>query len=272
MTQLFPFAGGAHGVREWCAYVFPEYPTMIRAASLAALATLAPAASIPVALLAPTAARAASITYEASFIAAMTSDDGVSGFTTDGADMTGMTVTGTFAGGATETLTFAPTAGNAGGATGSLFSVLQTDTTYSNPFQISNLSGLALERLSFDAGAGQALFDRTFGSAAGTTGSSSGKDLQESGTALTGAIVVTFSAAVGVAGADPVGDLFARMTVDLTGVAGGGLGAGQSWAFIQDTDTLATFGDLTPAVPVPAAGGLLAAGLAALAAVRRRRA
>lgn len=220
------------------------------------------------AILAPASAFAATITYQEGGAASLISQNGVSSFTTDGADMTGMTVTAAFAGGATETLVFAPTATNSGGATGSLFSIFQTDTTYSNPFQITNLSGTALESLFFDAGAGDTLFDRSYTSS-GTPGSSGGRDLLESGTALSGDIVVTYSAAVGVGSAEPVGDLFALMHVDLSGTTGGGLGASESWAFITDTDTLAVSGDLT-AVPLPASGLLLGAGLVALAASRRR--
>ncbi|EHR73345.1 PEP-CTERM putative exosortase interaction domain-containing protein [Burkholderiales bacterium JOSHI_001] len=130
-------------------------------------------------------------------------------------------------------------------------------------------------------GNGHAAFDINFGpslSAEGTPGSAGGGTLLMDFTGrtfITGSLTTTYSQPLGVAGAAPVGDLFAHVNVALaftTGPLNGGLppptqlsGVFSTMKFRSDIDAVA----YVSAVPEPVPTALLLAGLVALAWRRR---
>ena len=109
------------------------------------------------------------------------------------------------------------------------------------------------------------VFDRAFGGLAGTPGSGPGRDVVEAndpgGNEFE--MTVTYRNAVGVGGAPPVGDLFESVEIAF----GNGVPEGENYSLFLDTDVAV---GLTT-VPEPASVLLLGGGLAALAAVARRR-
>jgi len=128
-----------------------------------------------------------------------------------------------------------------------------------------------LTSLFIDAGAGDTVFDRASPSP-GSAGSELGIDFVDRGSPFGSIINVTYSQPVGVGGNPPLGDLYARMLVDLSGYVGGGLPFNTGFNFGQDTDNLSIKGDLEPApIPLPAGLPLLATGLGALGFFSRRR-
>ena len=89
-----------------------------------------------------------------------------------------------------------------------------------------------------------------------------------------GSVSASYSGAVGLAGADAVGDLYTDLLLDFSGLTAGGL-LGRA-NFESDIDTLANLEDLRAvqaiaAVPLPAGLPLLLGGLAGLGLLRRRR-
>jgi hypothetical protein len=193
--------------------------------------------------------------------------------------MIGTKVTAGFADGTSETVIWGTISPTAGAAIGTGIYVGVAGDTFNATWLLYNLNTTSLlTSLWIDAGAGNTVFDRT-NPAPGTNGSASGRDFTDgSGAAVSGSIVVTYSKAVALTGFSPLGDLFALMSLDLTGLTGGGLSSSvvNGYWFRQDTDNLSLAGDLVPIAetPIPGAvflmGSVLAAG-AGFGAWRRKR-
>lgn len=197
--------------------------------------------------------QAATVSIETDEIGAA-STSGISGYTTSGADMDGMQVTGFFGQGISKTATFLANGASSGFADGSWFSLsLNGNSSFSSPFVVEVAKG-TLQSLEIDGVPGDTIFD-IVGSSAGTPGSAYGRGFTTSDK-TPGEISVLFSRPISLTGAPHAGDLYGAMAIDFSGI--GGLSAGQSFSFIQDTDNTAIAGDFTPApAPVPLPAGFL---------------
>lgn len=193
----------------------------------------------------------------------------LTGFATEGDAMDGMVITATFADGSSEELIWGTTGAGAGGAFGSLFSLNLTGNTFTADWVLTNLSSSLLTMLSIDAGAGDTVFDIVPVDQI-TPGSANGRAFEDRSPTLAGDVVATYSLAVALTGNVPLGDLFALLMVDFTGLDDGGVVS--QYLFGADTDNLSIAGDLTPVIPVPGAFVLLLTGLAGLGYAKRRNA
>ncbi|MGY6632452.1 MAG: VPLPA-CTERM sorting domain-containing protein [Alkalilacustris sp.] len=197
----------------------------------------------------------------------------LAGFATTGAGMDGMRVTARFDTGTVETATWGGTGGQNGAATGANWSVTLGGDSFNTPFVLSHTNSSAfLTGLLFEGAPGDTVFDM-IASPALSPGSAAGRPFEISSGSPGGAITVTYSRPLSVGG-EFFGDLYLNMDVDLSGLTGGGLAAGNELRFIADTDNVRDPGDITPTpsvIPVPAAGWLLLTGMAGLAALSRRR-
>ncbi|APG28785.1 hypothetical protein A7E78_13680 [Syntrophotalea acetylenivorans] len=208
-------------------------------------------------LMAPMASHALTVNYDSGTQYNTTS---LTGFSTYGDMMDGMSVTAYFAAGGSQTLAWADTVANAGGVTGTSWSLSQSGDTYTNSWSLS--SDVTLSQLVIDAAPGDTIFDITW-SGSGTPGSASGRTFT---TAYTGDLTATYRNLLSVGGNDPVGDLYTLLDLDFG--ASGFLG---NLSFIADTDNAASAGDVVPAVPEPSTFLLFGGGLLGLGYLGRKR-
>lgn len=190
--------------------------------------------------------------------------DSLTGFATDGADMVGMVVTAN----GSSSATWAATGGSSGAANNSDFRVGLGGDSFNTSWSLRVKQGAFLTSLMLDGVPGNTVFDLSTSTAGGSTsGSAAGLNFAAPGS---GTVTATYSNIVALTGDSPVGDIFAKLTLDFTGLAGGGLGRGL-YSFTQDTDNAST--KLVPVnpVPLPAAGWMLLAGLGGIAAMKRRK-
>ncbi|WP_373069533.1 PEP-CTERM sorting domain-containing protein [Gemmatimonas sp.] len=210
-----------------------------------------------------------------------------------GRDMGGMRVTATF-GDFVLTRTWAVFDANNWGVTFDKFGSLQLGTntnTYSGqppaasqpgPWKLLISTKADIDLLVFEGGAayGGVLFDRkcsnqkastsnctAFG--VGTTGSSLGEDADFTGNSYTrdfNKTTVTYTNAVGLGIANPVGDLFTKVTMDFTDYKGGPDYKQSPIEFFMDTDK----GSFST-VPEPSTYALMGAGLLGIFGFARRR-
>lgn len=188
---------------------------------------------------------------------------GLTGFATTGADMSGMVVSADFSNGAAETLIWGPTGVGSGGVDGILFSLNETNDTFSSDWALvnKNPSGV-LTKLTVNAGAGNTVFDivDSLDPSISTEGSFRGRAFEEVSAPLGGSITALYSDPVALIGELPLGDLYAILMADFTELEIGGLREQFEFRFGADTDNL-----VLTAVPIPAALPLMLTALSILA-------
>jgi hypothetical protein len=184
-----------------------------------------------------------------------------------GADMVGLVVTAIYQNPADGTrtvgMTWAATGPTAGAARSEgdqepprVSISLTGDTSGPLAWQYTSMFLSPLVSLEFDGTAAGILFDRSSPDP-GTPASGSGLDITFSALVPPGvenAVLVVYGGAVGVGGAPPSNDLFARMLIDFSQIHSAGVPGlpPQDFSFSQDTDL---------AVPEPATALLVAGGL-----------
>ena len=193
---------------------------------------------------------------------------GLTQFSTFGKDMAGMIVTANFANGASEQLIWAPTGGNGGGVTGSLFSLTLAGDSFTTNWHLTNLNqDSALTKLTINAAPGKTVFDIIVNPET-TPGSHQGQAFDERSAALGGTITAAYSNAVALSGNPPLGDLYALLMADFTDLSNNGLLYNVLFSFRADTDNSATS---ISSVPLPGALPLLMIALGMLGIMMRGR-
>lgn len=215
----------------------------------------------------PGISQAATVSFDTDDKDAVSTSE-IGGHTTNGADMDGMRVTAFFDQGITQSARFTADGSSSGIARHDGFSLsFDGRSTFSTPFVLKATQG-RLQSLKIDGVSGDTIFD-IVGSSTGTAGSANGR-LFSTTSDKSGNVAVTFSRPVSLSQETHAGDLYAAMMVDFGGI--GGLAAGETFSFIQDTDNTAIAGDLTPAiaaVPLPAGLLLMINAIGALTALSR---
>ena len=184
-------------------------------------------------------------------------------------DMLGMTATATFADGSSETAIWSDLGGGLAGVIGGGFALSTIGNTFVSSWELLNNYGLALTQLVLNGAPGKTTFDVAYDPYPGTENSAQGAYFALNSD-MTGDILATYSDAVAIGSDEPVGDLFATLTVDLTDLSGGGLASDESLLFRQDTDNTATL-PVPTTVPLPGGLPLMAGALIGAALVLRRR-
>ena len=187
----------------------------------------------------------------------------LTGFATTGADMDGMSLAITYGDGSTTSATWGNAASTSGDAqwAGGLLEL----TGDSFDFSWNLIAQVGITSILIDAGAGDSLFDTTFGGAFGTDGSALGKDFSVVSSSADYDITATYIDAIGVGGNAAVGDLYRSLFIDFGQRAYTG-----TLRFFQDTDNLLLAGDINP-VPVPAAAWLFGSALLGFFGFSRRK-
>jgi hypothetical protein len=107
------------------------------------------------------------------------------------------------------------------------------------------------------------------GDSEGSTGSGSGYSFQSDPFSDTDATAsAAYTNAIGLGGANPVGDLYEELTITFSRIGGDGLEGGDNFSFTADTDLL---DGGAVAVPEPSALALLIVGALTLLGAARRR-
>ncbi|SMD11488.1 hypothetical protein [Primorskyibacter flagellatus] len=185
---------------------------------------------------------------------------------TRGGDLAGMIVTASYVDGTTDTVTFGATWGAWGQANGSGFEI----SLEWKAFELSvtkSLKSLSLDTRAasavFDASTSTRLGDDTYGTKVGYAFSVFGDYDPE------GVIDVNYSQAFVLAGHERAPDTYTRLSIDFSGLEGGGLS--RNLQFRSDLDSLAVSGDLS-SVPLPASLLLFASAFGIMrASVARKR-
>jgi hypothetical protein len=200
---------------------------------------------------------------------------GLSSYATDGADMDGMSFDIGFSDGTTKNAVWAATGVTSGSAAWTGGSLSLSGDSFSARWMLSQMGDQYITDIFIDAGLGDTVFDRTFGSGFGSDGSARGKDFSVTLGGSPYDITTTYSGAVGIGDAVPVGDLFRYALIDFVSLGqafGGSTGVGgASLSFLQDTDNLTFDGDISAsAVPVPAAIWLFGTALLGFVGMSRK--
>jgi hypothetical protein len=192
---------------------------------------------------------------------------GLTGFATDGSMMNGMVITAYFSGGSSETAYWATTGLQAGGASGTGWSLSESGDTYGGAWTLDTGNQI-MTRLFVDAGPGDTVFDTTFNGEYGTNGSARGLNFHRTSINSGLNVTATYQDYVALAGDAPVGDLFRYL--DLSFQIVGATGFSGVMTYEADTDNLQFAGDIHP-VPEPATMLLLGTGIVGLIGFKRIR-
>ena len=195
---------------------------------------------------------------------------GLTGFSTDGSEMTGLSIRAVFSDGTNETRAWATTGVGSGGVSGNGWGLSVSGDTFTANiwnFVMDPAASLGqLTMLVIDAAPSLTILDTTSPSS-GSPGSASGLDFSMADAADAFA-VATYTNMVTIGGAAAVTDLFQTLTVTFTADANGGLtGPRSSFRFSQDTDNDSRFGS----VPEPGTLALVGLAIAGLGFGARRR-
>ena len=192
---------------------------------------------------------------------------GITGFTTLGSGMAGLNITATFlSGGPSSTCVWAATTATAGGCSTPLFTMTLDGDTFNAPWVFSTTpGGSPVASLFFDGVPGGVgtrtsgtVFDRTFGGAIGTDGTSTGKDANGTTTGDDG--TATYQDVLTIGGAATSGDVYGRVLIRF---GADGITAAN---FVMDTDSVG----LPGGVPEPSTWAMLGGALLGLGLMRSR--
>jgi PEP-CTERM motif len=197
--------------------------------------------------------------------------EALSGFATYGDDMDGMLLTAYFDNGSFNNATWGDVSAGAGEAVGAGWSLYESGNTYGDNgiWSLNNYSGHKMTSLVIDAGAGNTVFDTTFGNQVGTVGSALGRDFHAVSDHANLNIMATYFDKVALDSSlyQPVGDIFRFLEINFHPL---GLASNDELRFRADTDNITHAGDIEP---VPEAGTLvlLSTGLIGAFVIARRR-
>ena len=188
---------------------------------------------------------------------------GFSGVATTTADMVGVQVSVVFDSGATDQQTWT----NTGVATSNWTISAGTGSTYSSPFQLTNLTNDPIVSFRINTALTNTAFDANLFPS--TTGTANGRTLLEFGSFISASqdVDVSYFDQVQLSGDTPIGDIYAGLEVDFEDGF-----ANSTFSFLADTDTSSSLIlPVVTSVPEPSSFAILAALTIGVATRRRRK-
>jgi hypothetical protein len=207
---------------------------------------------------------------------------GLSAVATTGSDMDGMLVTANFVNGTSETRAWADISSGVGGVSGTGWLLQASGNTIgAGAWVLGSTNAIGISSIVLNGAPGRTIFDRTFGNAIGTPGSSNGRDFDVTFGLANFAITAEYTNILRLNQDPPVGDLYTTLRITFTSPAGGfarqSPTQGRFLRFTQDTDNAAVGAPINPVptgAPEPGTLALLAIGAVGFGgfAMRRKKA